>query len=164
MVPRSVNRGRQRRRHELHLSTLTTTRRTHPATTLGTPVQMANCDLPATGLTSRTWAHSPKRRRSLYVRWQVPPSIYKQKEYHKYPGPAASHDVTPPAVFPRIFPQDASRAEREFVRAQRRPGLPRDQFSGPWLFSTAEARTINSSSSSSMNIMGSSLAISHNRR
>ena len=27
------------------------------------------------------------------------------------------------------------------------PGLPRDQFSGPWLFSTAEARTINSSSS-----------------
>ena len=25
-------------------------------------------------------------------------------------------------------------------------GLPRDQFSGPWLFSTAEARTINSSS------------------
>ena len=27
-----------------------------------------------------------------------------------------------------------------------RPGLPRDQFSGPWLFSTAEARTINSSS------------------
>ena len=29
------------------------------------------------------------------------------------------------------------------------PGLPRDQFSGPWLFSTAEARTINSSSSSS---------------
>ena len=29
-----------------------------------------------------------------------------------------------------------------------RPGLPRDQFSGPWLFSTAEARTINSSSSS----------------
>ena len=28
----------------------------------------------------------------------------------------------------------------------KRPGLPRDQFSGPWLFSTAEARTINSSS------------------
>ena len=27
------------------------------------------------------------------------------------------------------------------------PGLPRDQFSGPWLLSTAEARTINSSSS-----------------
>ena len=26
-------------------------------------------------------------------------------------------------------------------------GLPRGQFSGPWLFSTAEARTINSSSS-----------------
>ena len=26
------------------------------------------------------------------------------------------------------------------------PGPPRDQFSGPWLFSTAEARTINSSS------------------
>ena len=29
----------------------------------------------------------------------------------------------------------------------RLPGLPRDQISGPWLFSTAEARTINSSSS-----------------
>ena len=27
------------------------------------------------------------------------------------------------------------------------PGLPRDQFSGPWLFRTAEARTINSPSS-----------------
>ena len=26
------------------------------------------------------------------------------------------------------------------------PGLPRDQFAGPWLFSTAEARAINSSS------------------
>ena len=30
------------------------------------------------------------------------------------------------------------------------PGLPRDQFSGHWLFSTAEARTSNSSSSSSV--------------
>ena len=27
------------------------------------------------------------------------------------------------------------------------PGLPRDQFSGPWLFRTAEARTSNSSAS-----------------
>ena len=33
-------------------------------------------------------------------------------------------------------------------KQQKIPGLPRDQFSGPWLFSTAEARTINSSSSS----------------
>ena len=41
-----------------------------------------------------------------------------------------------------------SRTKREFVRARRRPGLPRGQFSGPWLFSTAEARTSNSSSSS----------------
>ena len=44
MVPQSVNRGRQRR-HELHLSTLPTTRRTYLATTLVTPVQMANRDL-----------------------------------------------------------------------------------------------------------------------
>ena len=36
-----------------------------------------------------------------------------------------------------------------FFIAARRPGLPRGQFSGPWLFSTAEARTSNSSSSSS---------------
>ena len=66
MVPRSVNRGRQRR-HELHLSTLTTTRRTYLATTLGTPVQMVNRDLLGTGLTSRTWAYSPEQRRSFYV-------------------------------------------------------------------------------------------------
>ena len=48
---------------------------------------------------------------------------------------------------PRVFPHDVSRTEREFVRARRRPGLPRGQFSGPWLFSTAEARTSNSPSS-----------------
>ena len=66
MVPWSVNRGRQRR-HELQLSILTTNRRTYLATTLGTPVQMANRDLLGTGFTSRTWAHSPERRRSLYV-------------------------------------------------------------------------------------------------
>ena len=29
-------------------------------------------------------------------------------------------------VSPRIFPHDAPRTEREFARAQRRPGLPRD--------------------------------------
>ena len=65
--------------------------------------------------------------------------------------PDLRRHMTPPHLrFPplRIFPHDASRTEREFVRARRRPGLPRDQFSGPWLFSTAEARTINSSSSS----------------
>ena len=39
-------------------------------------------------------------------------------------------------------PRSASRA-----RSSGAPGLPRDQFSGPWLFSTAEARTSNSSSS-----------------
>ena len=34
------------------------------------------------------------------------------------------------------------------------PGLPRDQFSGPWLFSTADARTINSSSSTWRQVAG----------
>ena len=43
----------------------------------------------------------------------------------------------------RVFPHDASRTEREFLRARRRPGLPWGKFSGPWLFSTAEARTSN---------------------
>ena len=36
-----------------------------------------------------------------------------------------------------ISPNDVSRTEREFVRAQWGAGLPRGQFSGPWLFSTA---------------------------
>ena len=68
MVPRCVNRGRQRR-HELQQSilTTTTTRRKHPATTLGTLVQMANRNLLGAGLTSRTWAHLLERRRSLCV-------------------------------------------------------------------------------------------------
>ena len=84
------------------------------------------------------------------VLWQVPPPIYERKENHKHPGPAAPYDAIPPAVLvlPRIFPHDVSRTERGFLRARRRPGLPRGQFSGPWLFSTAEARASNSSPSS----------------
>ena len=62
--------------------------------------------------------------------------------------PDLRRHMAPPhqRFFPsRIFPHDAPRTEREFVRARRRPGLPRGQFSGPWLFSTAEARTSDSS-------------------
>ena len=46
-----------------------------------------------------------------------------------------------------MLPHDAPRTERGLVRAQRRPRLPRGQFPGPWLFSTAEARTSNNSPS-----------------
>ena len=44
---------------------------------------------------------------------------------------------------PRLFIKRRSRVLRRGTRQY----LPRDQFSGPWLFSTAEARTSNSSSS-----------------
>ena len=47
----------------------------------------------------------------------------------------------------RLSFRGAGRAEEGGKEGGKRPGLPRDQFSGPWLFSTAEARTINSSSS-----------------
>ena len=159
MVLRSVNRGRQRRCHELHLSTLTTTRRTHPAT-LGTPVLMANCDLLMTGLTSRTWAHSPKQRRSLAMSWRIEdghcsmygdrslPPFTNRKEQHQYPD--LWRHMTPPhqRFFPsRIFPRCVPSRARVCTRPVR-TGSPTGPVFGPWLFSTAEARTSNSSSSS----------------
>ena len=69
---------------------------------------------------------------------------------HTHPGPVAPQGATQRAVFSRVFPHGASRIERGFVRAQRGAGLPRGQFSRPWLFSTAEARTGNSPSSLSL--------------
>ena len=98
------------------------------------------------------WAHlanvgafARTKRSFMYCDRSLPPFT---NEKNTTSTPDLRRRMTPPhqRFSPRIFPQDASRAEREFVRAQRRPGLPRDQFSGPWLFSTAEARTINSSS------------------
>ena len=35
---------------------------------------------------------------------------------------------------------DVPRTKREFVRAQRGPGLPRGRFSGPWLFNCSANR------------------------
>ena len=71
-------------------------------------------------------------------------------EYHKHPGNVMSHGATPPAFFPRGFPRTMRPGQSAFfLRAQRGAGLPRrGQLSGPWLFSTAEARMSNSSSSS----------------
>ena len=70
---------------------------------------------------TRTKASSPKRR--------IKPRAAGRRE-----------EAWPSALFRKAPP-------RLLTRANSIPGLPRDQFYGPWLFSTAEARTINSSSS-----------------
>ena len=89
-----------------------------------------------------------RMKRFLFVLWQVPlPSFTNEKEYHKYPGPAAPHDVTPPALF--FLPGFPARFAPDRARVCARPketGFPTGPVSGPWLFSTAEPRTSNSSS------------------
>ena len=139
----SANRGRQRR-HELQLSTLNTNRqvhlcadrrhRRHPAAgrELGSPCERGR--------------FCPNEARFMYCDRSLPPST-SEKKTTSTPDLRRHMTSSPQRFFPsRIFPHDVSRTEREFVRARRRPGLPRDQFSGPWFFSTAEARTSNSSS------------------
>ena len=123
--------------------------RTRPPTTLDTPVQgwpTATCR----GLGSPRERGNTRPNEGapfMYCGRSLPPFTKQKRTPQAPPGPAAPHDATPPAVSPRVFPQAAPRTEREFARApQLGPGLPRDQVSGPWLLSTAEARTINSSS------------------
>ena len=94
---RCVNRGRQRRQ-ELQLSTLNSNRRTH-LTADRRLAQMANRSL-LTGLTSRTCALFPNETLPFCTATAPPPPCTNEKEYHKYPGPAAPHDATPPAVPP----------------------------------------------------------------
>jgi hypothetical protein len=142
---RRVNRGRQRR-HELRLSTLTKNQPnliTDRRSTL-----TSRRSRPGPGLISRTWALLPERKR-FYVFVTGPSPHLRTKRKPQVPRTCDVIRRHPISGFspPRIFPHDLSQAKREFVRARMRPGLPRDQFSGPWLFSTAEARTSNSSSS-----------------
>ena len=101
------------------------------------------------------WAHLANvgalaRTKTLPLRTVAGPSPHSQTEKKTTSTPDLRRRMTSPHqqfFLPRIFTHDVSRTEREFARARRRPGLPRDQFYGPWLFSTAEARTSNSSSS-----------------
>ena len=45
-----------------------------------------------------------------------PPPFAIRKEYHTHPGPVASYDATPRAVFPRVFPPGLSRTARDLRR------------------------------------------------
>ena len=76
--------------------------------------------------------------------WQTQPQQRARQAHLRRHMMTPPHQRFPPS---RISPHDAPRTERDFLSAQRRPGLPRGQFSGPWLFSAAEARTGNSQSS-----------------
>ena len=161
MVFQCVNRGRWRCR-ELQVSILN---RSHWAGVSGYCFQRLGAygQAQSTGdwTNLATWAYPLEQHNAffMYCDRSLPPPFATRKEYHTHPGPVASHGATPRAFFPRIFPHDVPRTEREFTRVQTGPGLPRDQFSRPWLFSTVEARTINSSSSSAL-----AIGLCHQRR
>ena len=67
----------------------------------------------------------------------------------KLPHAPCNNHSTPRLCIPRNATKAHFSLCQTTVLPRYLPGLPRGQFSGPWLFSTAEARTSNSSSSSS---------------
>ena len=80
---------------------------------------------------------------------QVPPPIYKQKRAPQAPRTCDATRRLPTSGFPPGFP---ARCSPDRARVCARPeggGSPTEPVPGPWLFSTAEARTRNSPSSSS---------------
>ena len=96
---------------------------------------------------------SDARQRRLPAGHTKPPLDSKPAGYarSRFLMPPCNNHSTPRLCIPRNATKaQFSLCQTTTVLPRYLPGLPRDQFSAPWLFSTAEARTSNSSSSSSV--------------